>query len=185
MPRCIPSWMPFSDRFLIDFCSQLGPPDPEKSSPRFSQSTILEKSPFQVNINFWFHFGANLPLFWHQKSNKFRPNIDPKTHQKNDRVWDRFFWPSWLHLGSQVGARLAPFSPKVGRCCGVLPSSLFRCFFYPTFSWFWPRLCTNLARFWRLWTPSGRVAGPIFVFVWCQVGAILGQLDTTKVLDEI
>ena len=52
MPRCIPSWTPFFDRFLIGFCSQLGPPDPEKSSPRCSQSTILEKSPSQVNINF-------------------------------------------------------------------------------------------------------------------------------------
>ena len=52
MPRCIPSWTPFLDRFLLDFCSQLGPPDPEKSSPRCSQSTILEKSPFQVNIDF-------------------------------------------------------------------------------------------------------------------------------------
>ena len=52
MPRCIPSWTPFFDRFLIGFCSQLGPPDPEKSSPRCSQSTILEKSPPQVNINF-------------------------------------------------------------------------------------------------------------------------------------
>ena len=52
MPRCTPSWTPFVDRFLLDVCSQLGPPDPEKSSPRCSQSTILEKSPFQVNIDF-------------------------------------------------------------------------------------------------------------------------------------
>ena len=26
--RCIPSWIPFLDRFLIEFCSQLGPPEP-------------------------------------------------------------------------------------------------------------------------------------------------------------
>ena len=28
MPRCIPSWTPCLDRFLVDFCSQLGPPEP-------------------------------------------------------------------------------------------------------------------------------------------------------------
>ena len=78
---------------------------------------------------------------------------------------------------------LAPFSPKVGRCCGVLPSSLLRCLFYPTFSRSCPRLYTILARFWRFWTPSGRVVGPIFAFFWCQVGALLGHLDARMVLD--
>ena len=52
MPRCTPSWTPIFDRFLVDFCSQLRPSKSEKSSPRCSQSTILEKSPSQVNINF-------------------------------------------------------------------------------------------------------------------------------------
>ena len=28
MPRCIPSWTPCLDRFLVDFCSQLGSPEP-------------------------------------------------------------------------------------------------------------------------------------------------------------
>ena len=50
MPRCSPSWTPLLDRSLIGFCSQLEPPDPETSRPRCSQSTIFEKSPFQVNL---------------------------------------------------------------------------------------------------------------------------------------
>ena len=31
MPRCLPMLTSFFDRFFIDFCSQLGPPEPPKS----------------------------------------------------------------------------------------------------------------------------------------------------------
>ena len=109
------------------------------------------------------------------KSNIIHPKIGCKRHQENDRVWDRFVWPSWLHFRSQLGTMLAPFSPKVGRCCGVLPSSLLRCIFYPTFSRFCPRLYTILARFWRLWTPSGRVVGLIFVFFGAKLARFRGN----------
>ena len=111
--------------------------------------------------------------FWHQKSTTFHPNIDPKRHQKNDRVWDRFFWPSWLQFGSQLGTMLAPFSPKVGRCCGMLPSSVLRCLFSKFFAVL-THLRTILARFRRLWTPSGRVVGPIFANLpsWRPLGAL-------------
>ena len=58
---------------------------------------------------------------WHQKSTKFRPNIDPKRHQKNDRVWDRFFG----HLGSILEAKLGPcwhhFRLKWGGAVGCYP----------------------------------------------------------------
>ena len=79
-----------------------------KIEPRYSQSTIFEKSPFQVNIDFWFHFGANLLLFWHPKSTNIRPKIDPKRYWKNDWFLDRFFG----HLGSILGANLELKLPK-------------------------------------------------------------------------
>ena len=112
MRRCLPSWSPFFDQFLVAFWSQLRPPRSEKSSPRCSESTIFEKSAFQVNIDFRSHFGAKLPPFLDQKSVKIRSKIDPKRHQKNDRVLDRIFG----HLGSILGAKLGPcwrlFRPK-------------------------------------------------------------------------
>ena len=52
MPRCIPSWAHFFDRFSVGFCSQLPSKNPEKSCPRCSGSTTFEKSPFKVNIDF-------------------------------------------------------------------------------------------------------------------------------------
>ena len=67
MPRCIPSWAHSFDRFSVDFCSQLPSKNPEKSCPRCSGSTIFEKSPFEVNIDFWSHFGFNFASFWHPK----------------------------------------------------------------------------------------------------------------------
>ena len=63
MPRCLPILASFFDRFLIGFCSQLRPPEPQKSSPRCSESTIFQKSSFRVKIGFPCDFGANLALF--------------------------------------------------------------------------------------------------------------------------
>ena len=69
MPRCHPSWTPFFNRFLIDFYSQLRPPESQKSSPRCSESTIFQKIAFRnwhrFLIDFgstWLHFGAKNPL---------------------------------------------------------------------------------------------------------------------------
>ena len=81
----------FFYRFLIDFYSQLGPPNPENSRPHCSESTIFLKSHFDVHMDFWFDFGANLAPFWHPKSSKILPKIDPKRHQIFDRFWHRFF----------------------------------------------------------------------------------------------
>ena len=107
MPKCTPSWTPFFDNFLVDFCSQLRPSKSEKSSPRCSQSTIFEKSPLEVNIDFWTHFGANLAPFWDQKSTKIGPKIDPKRHRFFDRFLHRFF----LDFGSLLGPKLGPCWP--------------------------------------------------------------------------
>ena len=93
--------------FLIDFCSQLGPPNPENSRPHCSESTIFLKSHFDVHMDFWFDFGANLAPFWLPKSSKILPKIDPKRHQFFDRFLDGFF----IHFGSNLGPNLEPCWP--------------------------------------------------------------------------
>ena len=57
MPRCLPMLNSFFDRFLIDFCSQLGPPEPKKSSPRCRESTIFQKS-FSQMASIFGRFGC-------------------------------------------------------------------------------------------------------------------------------
>ena len=113
--KCIPSWIAFLDWFLIDFGSQLGPPDPRKSSPRCSQSLIFEKSPFEVNIDFWSNFGTNLPSFWYQKSIKIPKKSTPRgikkmRHLRIDNFCHvgpvlvpkfRQLGRQWRHLGTQ------------------------------------------------------------------------------------
>ena len=129
---------------------QLGATPPDKSTPEVAHKRFPE-------------------------STKFRPNIDPKRHQKNDRVWDRFFWPSWLHFGNQLGTMLAPFSPKVGRCCGVLPSSLLRCLFYPTFSRFVPAFTPSWLDFGASGPHLGGLLAPFLLFLvpsWRPLGAL-------------
>ena len=91
MPRCLPILTPFFDRFLIGFYFQLGPPEPEKSSPRCSESTIFQKIALRSWHRFLIDFGANMPPFFHQKSTNNLPKIDPKRHHFFDRFLDRFF----------------------------------------------------------------------------------------------
>ena len=115
MPRCLPIMTSFFDRFLIDFCSQLGPPNPENSRPHSCESTIFLKSHFDVHMDFWFDFGAN--------RFDFGSRNPPKSYQKSiprcikilidfcidflsilAPTWD----PSWGHVGNffaQNGAR--------------------------------------------------------------------------------
>ena len=85
-------------------------------------------------IPFWCQLGFILA----PKINQIPPKQRSQETSKIYRVWDRFFLASWLHFGNQIGAMLAPFSPKVGRCCGVLPSSLLRWLFILFFHGFDP-----------------------------------------------
>ena len=91
MPRCHPSWTPFFNRCLIDFCSQLRPPESQKSSPRCSESTIFQKIAFRNWHRFLIDFGANLAPFCLPKSTKILSKIDSKMQQIFDRFLHRFF----------------------------------------------------------------------------------------------
>ena len=80
VPRCLPMLTSFFDRFLLGFCSQLRPPEPQKSSPRCSESTIFQKIAFRTWHRFLIDFGANLAPFCLPKSTKILPKIDSKRH---------------------------------------------------------------------------------------------------------
>ena len=132
MPRCLPIMTSFFDRFLIDFCSQLGPPNPENSRPHSCESTIFLKSHFDVHMDFGFDFGANLAPFWLPKSSKILPKIDPKMHQFFDRFWHRFFYRFLIDFGGQLGAMLATRSSKMG---GSGPPLFLMCLFGVKLQW--------------------------------------------------
>ena len=57
MLRCIVFWASFFDRFLVGVCFQLGPIGSQKSWFFLRKIRFFEKSPFEVSIDFWSHFG--------------------------------------------------------------------------------------------------------------------------------
>ena len=159
MPRCIPSWTPFFDRFLIDFYSQLRPPESQKSSPRCSESTIFQKIAFRNWHRFLIDFGANLAPFCLPKSSKILPKIDPKMHQIFDRFLHRFF----VHFSSNLGPKLGPCWPLFRRKRGDGEKcSCLLCWVYVIFRFF--------GRPGVLWAPFGLEIGRVW-------GAILEVLS--------
>ena len=69
MPKCIPFSIPFFDRFLVDFGTQLRPPETKKSLifHRFSYSFWKNRSSKLISIfdpvfaPTWLHFGSQNP----------------------------------------------------------------------------------------------------------------------------
>ena len=118
MPSCLPILTSFFDRFLIDFGSQLGPPEPKKSSPHCRESTIFQKIAFRNWHRFLIDLGANLPPFSFPKSTKIPSKIDFQSHRIFNRFSHQFLhrfgsnlgpsWaPSWSHLGFENRPRAA------------------------------------------------------------------------------
>ena len=70
MPRCIPSWVASFDRFLIDCCSQLPPPEPQKSLKLYGFYNVFKKVGLSsltsllhpILVPTCFHFGSQNPL---------------------------------------------------------------------------------------------------------------------------
>ena len=118
MPRCLPKLTSFFDRFLIDFCSRLGPPEPPKSMKIhwfykhflicgfFKLSSIFDT----ILVPTCLHFPSQNPPKSHQKS--ILKGIDFLIDFCIDFLW--IFGRFGLHLGTQVGAMLATFSPQDG-----------------------------------------------------------------------
>ena len=89
----------FLDRFLMRFCYQLRPPEPEKSSPRCSESTIFQKIAFRTWHRFLIDFGANLPS---QNPSKSFQKPSPRAIIFLIDFWIDFLSilaPSWSHVG--------------------------------------------------------------------------------------
>ena len=107
----------FFDRFLIDVCSQLGPPEPLY----WFYKHVWLCGIFNIRSNFklilvptWLHFGS-------QKTSKSCEKSIPR-YIKKTTDFPSIFQTSWLHLGSQVGIMLATFSAQQGRRCEHQPS---------------------------------------------------------------
>ena len=171
MPRCLPMLNSFFDRFLIDFCSQLGPPEPKKSSPRCRESTIFQKIAFRKWHRFLIDLGANMAPFWLPKSSQILPKIDPKMHQIFDRFLHRFF----LHFGSILGPKLGPRWPHFpltwGNAVGRRPPFLLGLCYFLVFWSSWPPLGPISARFWRVWASILEVFGLHFGGFWSRFGS--------------
>ena len=109
MSRWLPILTSFFNRFLIDFYSQLQPPEPSKSLlfHKKKKTSFFRKIAFRsldlFLMRFWCQLGSILPPQIHQ----IRPKIDLKRHQNFDRFWLPFF----LDFGSVLAAKLEPCWP--------------------------------------------------------------------------
>ena len=151
-------------RFLMGFGSQFRPPEPQKSSPRCSESTIFQKNAFRNLHRFFIDFGANKPPFSLQKSTNIASKFDLGRHQFFDRFLHRFY----IDFCSIWEANLAPcwqrFRLKWGSAVACSP--LF-CWFYVIFRLF-GRPGPLLAPFWldfgRFGAPFWRFLASIFLY---------------------
>ena len=127
MPGCLPMLTSFFVRFFIDFCSQLGPPEPPKSLKLYwFYRHFWLCGIFNIRSNFdpilvptWLHFGSRNPPKSSQKSiprcikksidfciGYFRhvgPALAPKFRQLGRQ---------WRHLGPQDSPTWPPRGSK-------------------------------------------------------------------------
>ena len=182
MPRCISSWGPFFDRFLIDCCSQLPHPNPENRAPAATGARFLKNRLPKLPLIFDPIFDPILVPTWLCFDTKNHQNSFNDRSQDVSKKWSilgSIFWPSWFHLGYQVGAMLATFSTKWGVFLEVCPFFVALEF---SFRYFAPR-ADGVLHFWRrgpmgypIFGARGRWSTPILAPFLCQVGTILGHL---------
>ena len=113
MPRCLPKMTSFFDRFLIDFWSQFGPPEPQKSLKFYWFFNVflifgvlnIRSILGSIWVPTWLHFCTPNPS---------KPS--PKSIPRAIKILIDFcfdFSPCWLRVGSQLGAMLGTFfEPK-------------------------------------------------------------------------
>ena len=171
MSRCLPKLITFFYGFLIDFGSQLRPPEPSKSwffygKTRFSKNCLSKLRMIfdTILVPTWLHFASPNP------PKSFQKSIPRCTHFLIDFCID--FVRFWLHLGAQVEAMLATFSAKNGGsvacsrpfCCDGVFSPLFGPpghLMDPSWGPFWQVFGFILAQFWRTsWPFLGSFSKP-------------------------
>ena len=106
MPRCIPSWTPFVDCFLVGVCFQLWPIGSQKTRFSLTKNNVFWKMVCRSNHRFLIPFCCQHGSILAARSSIIHPEIDFKRHQTMIDFWIDFlailasFWePSWDHVG--------------------------------------------------------------------------------------
>ena len=106
MLRCIVFWTSFFDRFLFDFCSQLGLIGSQKA---WRKIRFFWKIAVRSSHRFWIPFWLQLCFIL---ASKIHQNLSKNRFQEALKSWSIlrsiFKW-FWLRFGGQVGAMLATF----------------------------------------------------------------------------
>ena len=172
MPRCFPFLTSFVRRFLRDFCSQLGPPKPQKSKKfHWFYFSFLFFSLFKIRSIF---DPILVPTLLHFPS----PN-PPKSYQTSilkgiDCLLD--FRIVFFHAGSILGPKLGPCWPHFCSKGGsrVKSCRLF-CWVYVIFRFFGPPgpfLAPFGLDFGRFGAPFWRFWASIFPY-FCKIWGVL------------
>ena len=104
IPKCTSILIPFFDRFLIDFRSQTGAPEPQKWCFRLRKRYFRSKTVFFNMIPFW-------DRFWSQLGSILVPKRAQNRSQKRSNKspnFDRFFDRCLVPFGCLLGAMLGP-----------------------------------------------------------------------------
>ena len=143
MPKCLPILTSFSDRFLIDFYSQLRPAEPSKSLFFLRKNNVFSKKRLSKLGSIW---DAILMPTWLHFAFPNPPKSFKNTTRRGIQILVAFgfdffsilapFWePSWSHVGHLFRAKMPPRRPKMppGRSLGAkkAPKSDFYRFLRP------------------------------------------------------
>ena len=144
---------------------------------------FLQNRPFEVDIDFWFDFGANMPPFSLQKSIKIGSKLELGRHRIFDRflhgflidfpsIWEANLEVSWPLRGAQDASKTHPRRLQDGSQDEV--RDMFR--FWSNFGWCW-------FDFWLIshWFLVRFLVGVWFVFNqffndFLTLGSIFGRL---------
>ena len=109
----VPILTSFLHRFLFDVYSEFRPPESEKSSPRCSESTIFQKSLFELDIDFWSILVPSCPYVGTKNCRKSDKIPIPRGIKFSidfgiDVFWvlARFWWVWGGQVGKQNGAKI-------------------------------------------------------------------------------
>ena len=130
---------------------------------------VLQKSPFEIKIDFWFDVNATLLPFSLLKSIKLASKLDLGRHQLFDRCLHRFLLivvrfgkPTWRH----VVHFFVKMWGTISWCAPSFVGSMFFFFFLSS----WPPLGAIWGRFGKVW---GSILEGFWDRFWKELGFIL------------
>jgi len=107
MPRGLRMLTCFFDRFWIDFCSQLRPPEPLKSWFSLRENEVFSKHRLLKITSIWVRFWRPSCLHFDFKIHQNRAKIGSQEAIKNWSIFASIFDRFRLRFGGQLGAMLA------------------------------------------------------------------------------